>query len=302
MIPEFEYHSPETLAEACELLKKHKASVRMLAGGTDLIPKMVQGQLAPKHVVNVKRITELNKISFKKSTGLTLGSLVRFNDLIYSDIIKDNYPILVEVSKKVATHQVRNLATIGGNLCNAAPSADSAPILIALDSKVTIVGPGGKKRVMSLSDFFVGPGKTALEPGEILTQITIPPIKPNSGMAYYKHSIRNALEIAIVGVAVLVQIDSNSDQCIDARVVIAACSPTPLRVPTAEQKLIDEILSVGCKPFLAAADQAGKAVKPISDIRASEGYRREMVNVQCKRVLDEAFLRAQTSIKQEVNE
>lgn len=290
---EFEYHSPGTLAEACQLLKKYNDSARVLAGGTDLLPKMYQKQLEPAHIVNIKKIPGLDKIVFNEKKGLTLGSLVKFNDLIYSEIVQENYPILVEVSKILASHQIRNLATIGGNLCNAAPSADSAPILIAMDSTLTITSPKNKTRTLSLEQFFTGPGTTALKPGELLNRIQIPPIKPNTGIAYIKHTTRKALEIAVVGVAGLLQLDKGSDKCTDAKVVVAACAPTPIRIPAAEELLIGK--NVTDRNLNAAADAAASVVKPISDVRGSEDYRREMVKIQCKRVLEGAHSRAKKS-------
>ena len=286
---DFEYHSPTNLTEAAELLKKHN-NASILAGGTDLIPQMYDGKISPEHIVNIKKIPELSEISYDDSHGLTLGSLVKFNEIIYSNTVQSNYPILCEVSKKIASHQVRNLATVGGNICNAAPSADSAPILIALDSSVTIVGPGTTKRKLLLEKFFTGPGITALEPGEILKNIEIPQIKPKTGMAYVKHTIRKALEIAVVGVAGLIQLDKDSDKCTSARIVVAACAPTPLRVQKAEELLIGKKISK--KDFEAAAALTAETVSPISDVRACDTYRREMVFVQTKRVLEEANSRA----------
>ena len=286
---DFEYSSPESLMEACKLLKKYSGTAHVLAGGTDLLPQMYHHQLAPDYVINLKRIRGLNEITFDGSKGLTIGTLVTFNEIIYSTTIVKNYPILVEVSKKIASHQIRNLATIGGNLCNAAPSADSAPILIALDSMVTITNPNGKPRTIPLGQFFIGPGTTALNPGEILTQIHIPPIKPYSGMAYIKHSTRRALEIAIVGAAGLVQLNPESDKCLSARIVISACAPTPLRIPKAEDILVGK--KIDTHLIEASAETAAAAVKPITDVRACDKYRREMTKVQCKRVLEEALAR-----------
>ena len=286
---DFEYHSPASLTEAAELLKKHSGA-RILAGGTDLIPQMYDGKISPEHIINIKKIPELSEISYDDSNGLTLGSLVKFNEIIYSDTVSTNYPILCEVSKKIASHQIRNLATVGGNLCNAAPSADSAPILIALDSTVTIVGPGTTKHKLPLEKFFTGPGTTVLETGEILTNIEVPQIKPKTGMAYIKHTTRKALEIAVVGVAGLIQLEKDTDKCTSARIVVAACAPTPLRVQKAEELLIGKKLAM--KDFKAAAALTAETVSPISDVRASDLYRREMVLVQTKRVLEEANSRA----------
>jgi carbon-monoxide dehydrogenase medium subunit len=287
---DFEYHSPNSIAEVCDLLKKYQTRSKILAGGTDLIPSMYHGNQNPEHVINLKRVPGLSEIQFEPSSGLTLGALVRFNDIIYSPTTQQHYPILCEVSNKIASHQIRNLATVGGNLCNAAPSADSAPILIALNSTVTITSSGSASRNLSLEDFFTGPGKTVLDAGEILTHIHIPPPNPRTGAAYIKHSTRNALEIAVVGVAAAIQLKPRSDECTQARIVVAACAPTPLRVPSAEDLLIGKKL---INPTLeAVAEAVAGAIKPISDVRACDIYRRDMVRVQCRRVLDEAYNRA----------
>jgi len=287
---DFEYHSPGTLEEACELLKKYDGKARVLAGGTDLIPDMYYREVAPEHVVSIKRIPGLNYITYDESKGLALGALVTFNEIIYSEIIMENFPILKEVSARIAAHQIRNLATVGGNLCNAAPSADSVPILIALDSTVTIIGPGREERTLPLEQFFTGPGTNALAPGEILTQIHIPPFKPRTGIVYIKHTIRQTLEIAVVGVASLIQLEEKTDKCCMARVVIGACAPTPLRIHKAEEILVGK--KIDKKDIEAAAKAAGKVVEPISDVRGGDLYRREMVKVQGKRALEETLSRA----------
>lgn len=287
---DFEYHSPGTLEEVCEILKKYDGNAQVLAGGTDLISDMYYREVAPEHVVSIKRIQGLNYITYDESKGLTLGALVTFNKIIYSEIIMENFPILKEVSTRIASHQIRNLATVGGNLCNAAPSADSVPILIALDSTLTIIGPGREERTLPLEQFFTGPGTNALAPGEILTEIRIPPIKPRTGMVYIKHTTRQTLEIAVVGVAILIQLEEKSDSCRMARVVIGACAPTPLRVQEAEEILVGQ--KIDKKDIEAAAEAASKAVEPISDVRGGDLYRREMVKVQGKRALKEALSRA----------
>jgi CO/xanthine dehydrogenase FAD-binding subunit len=290
---DFEYHSPGTLEEACQLLKKYDSKARVLAGGTDLIPGMYRREIAPEQVINLKGIPGLNFIALEESKGLFLGSLVNFNEIIYSPIIEKHYPILKEASGKIASHQIRNLATIGGNLCNAAPSADSAPVLIALDSAVTLIGPGSKERTLPLEKFFTGPGETALAPGEILIQIHIPLPKPRTGISYIKQTARRALEIAVAGVAALVQLEKKTEKCSSARLVIGACAPTPLRVPAAEEMLIGK--KITDQDIEAAAQAASEAVKPITDVRASDLYRKEMVGVQCKRALKEAISQAQSS-------
>jgi carbon-monoxide dehydrogenase medium subunit len=286
---DFEYHSPPSLQEACELLKKYGGKARVLAGGTDLLYDLYHREIAPNHVINIKRIPDLNNIDYDKSKGLILGPLVNFNELIYSEIVKKHYPILAEVSKRIASHQIRNLATIGGNLCNAASSADSSPILMALDSEVTITGSTGNKQTLPLEKFFTGSRETVLKAGEILTQIHIPPIKERSGMFYKKYIIRQSLEIAVVGVAAFIQLEKGSEKCSSARIVIGACAPTPLRVFKAEKILVGKKISAD--DIEAAAKAASAAAKPISDVRASDSYRKEMVKVQCRRVIKEALAR-----------
>jgi carbon-monoxide dehydrogenase medium subunit len=295
---DFVYHNPQTLTEACELLKKYKGSGYALAGGTDIIPKIYHKQVVAEHLINLKNIPELNQIEYDPKTGLDLGALVKFNEIIYSEVIQKQYPILVEVCKQIASHQIRNLATIGGNLCNAAPSADSAPILIALDSVVEIVEPNEKSRTEKLEDFFTGPGSTSLKDGEILTKITIPPMDQqlglSLGMAYHKHGTRNALEIAVVGVAAMIQLKEGTDKCLSCRIVVGASAPTPIRIPKAEELLINSKIT---EPIIEkAAVEAQKAVKPISDVRASDEYRSEMAKVLCKRALELAFSRARKRI------
>lgn len=287
---DFEFHSPGTISEACELLKKYKGSVHVLAGGTDLIPKIYHKMITPEHVVNLKKIPGLKEITFDQNSGLTLGTLVRFNDIIYSEIVQKTHNILIEVSKDIASHQVRNLATIGGNLCNAAPSADSAPVLIALDSNVNIKGTNNSQRTIKLEQFFTGPGTTALMDGEILTKILVPTIKPRTGVAYIKHTTRKALEIAVVGVAGLIQLEENLEKCINSRLIVGSCAPTPLRMIEAEEELTGK--KIYERNFENAAVKAVAAVRPISDVRGGEDYRRAMVKVLTKRVLDEAFKRA----------
>ncbi|NIM89406.1 MAG: xanthine dehydrogenase family protein subunit M [Candidatus Aminicenantes bacterium] len=290
---DFEYHSPATLEEACQLLKKYDGQAKVLAGGTDLIPGLYRREIVPEQVINIKGIPSLNFIANEESKGLVLGSLVTFNEIISSPIIEEHYPILKEVAEKIASHQVRNLATIGGNLCNAAPSADSAPILIALDSTVALIEPGGKERTLPLEKFFIGPGETALAPGEILIQVHIPLLKPRTGVSYLKQTSRQALEIAVVGVAALVRLEKKTEKCSLVRLVIGACASTPLRIPAAEKILVGK--KIGSQDIEAAAKAASEAVKPITDVRASKLYRKEMVRVQCKRSLEEAISRAKSS-------
>lgn len=249
------------------------------AGGTDIIPRTKLKKLAPDHLVNIKGIDALKEIDFDGET-LKLGALVRFNDIIFSDVIKEHFPILAEMSRSVASHQVRNLATVGGNICNAAPSADSVPILIALGARVNIYTTQGETD-MPLEEFFKGPGEVDLQRGDILTHIVVKKPAENTGLAYQKHKIRQTLEIAIVGVAVALEMEG--DKCKDARVVVGAAAPIPIRCPKAEEILRGTQLKI--KNVSKAGKAAAKEVSPIDDVRGSAEYRREMTRVCLKRAV-----------------
>lgn len=256
------------------------------AGGTDIIPKIRYKRLSPKALVNIKRIPGLDRIEL--NDHLSIGTLTTFNDILFSGVINEKYPVIAEVCGHIASHQVRNLATIGGNICNAAPSADSAPILMVHNSQVEIFSASGT-RTMPLEDFFKGPGAVALGKGEILTRIIVPEPKENTGHAYIKHTVRRSLDIAIVGVAVGLTIDEEG-RCTGARVVVGASAPTPLRAVNAEEiltgtRLEPERIEEACK---AASDE----ITPIDDVRGSAEYRREMTEVDLKRAVEMARRRA----------
>jgi carbon-monoxide dehydrogenase medium subunit len=280
----FEFHQPTSLIDASKMLQELGPGAIVYAGGTDVIPRIKLKKLSPLHLINIKRIPGLKGIEFDNKT-LTLGTLVRFNDIIYSPIIQKHFPILVDVSKEIASHQVRNLATIGGNLCNAAPSADSAPVLIALGSRIKTYSSGGVREFL-LEDFFRGPSLTSLAPGEILTHIMID--KPVSGtkISYIKHKIREALEIAITGVAVSLNIAPDGT-CKDVHIVVAACASTPLRATKAEALL--KGTSLKKNDIELAMNAASKEIFPIDDVRGCARYRREMTAVSLKRAIEKAM-------------
>ncbi len=282
----FEYHEPSTLAEASSLLSQLGSDAIIYAGGTDIIPKIRYKRIFPAHLINIKKIPQLNEISYDEK--LTIGALGTFNDICFSKVVRDRFPVLVEVCEHIASHQVRNLATIGGNICNAAPSADSPPILIVYGAEVDVFHPTGSRTVL-LEEFFKGPGEVDLKDGEILTKIIIPEVLPNTGHAYIKHTIRKSLDIAIVCVAVSVTLDED-DKCTDARIVVGASAPVPLRTRDAEKYLIGTYLQ------LADVDRAGEAavreIAPIDDVRGSAKYRREMTKINLKRAIELAKGRA----------
>ena len=282
---EFAYFAPATLDEALDLLAEHGREARVLAGGTDLLLRLKAGQWQPRCVVNIKRIPGLDEISFDPAGGLRLGTLTTAADLARSEIVRTHYAALAQGAGLMASVQIRNLATVGGNLCNAAPSADLAPPLIALGASALIVGPGGQRH-MPLDEFFIGPGQTALEPGELLTAVIAPPPAPGSAAVYLKNSPRQAMDIAVVGVAVAMTLSRKlrpAVKCEDARIVLGAVAPTPLRARQAEALLQGQEISP--ERIEEAAHAAAQEARPIDDVRASAWYRQWMVEVLTRRGL-----------------
>jgi carbon-monoxide dehydrogenase medium subunit len=285
---DFDYYEPATLVEASNILARYKGEARVLAGGTDLIPRMRRKLVSPKALVNIKRIPGLKDIIFSKGKGLTIGPLVTFSDILGSKVVADNYPTLVEAFEKVATPQVRNLATLVGNIGNAAPSADSVPILITMDAKVTIHCPNGRTRAQYLEEFFTGPGCIACRQGELISSVTVPEVGPNTGHSYIKHKAREALEIAIVGVAAMVKMSQKEPRiCEDARIVVGACAPVPLRILEAEAHLVGAPITPDS--IAKAARTASDNIRPITDVRGTIEYRRDMTEFRTKEALLEAL-------------
>lgn len=278
----FEYYAPETLEEAVEIMARYEEGVYPVAGGTDLIPKMRYGQIRPKVVVNLKRIPGLATIEPQANNSLKIGALATLTQVSRSSLVRERYPMVAQIAGKMASVPVRNLATVGGNLCNAAPSADLAPPLIALGAEALIFGPDGERRVL-LEDFFTGPGTTVLQRGELLTAVLIPPPDPHARATYIKHAHREALDIAIVGVAVLVRFAPDGQTCRDARIVLGAVAPTPIRAREAEALLQGTPLTE--ERIAEAGRLAAEAARPIDDVRGSAWYRREMVAVLTRRAL-----------------
>ena len=272
----FEYFAPQTLHEAIEILAAYDGDARAIAGGTDLLLKMKLGEAAPKAVVNIKRISDLRCHEF--NSHLTLGALTTLEDIRRSPLIREHAPALAAAASTMASVQIRNLATLGGNLCTAAPSADLGPILIALDAVAWIAGPSGERRV-ALDSFFLGPGATVLAPGELLVAVEVP--RPTGPALYLKHMPRASMDIAVVGVGLALQL--NAGRCESARVVLGAVAPQPLRARHAEDELIGGPLDPD--RIVRAAKIAAGESKPIDDVRSSAWYRRQMVEVLTRRGL-----------------
>jgi CO/xanthine dehydrogenase FAD-binding subunit len=286
-LPHFDYAAPTTLEEALRLLAEKGPDARVLAGGTDLIIRMRYGIIKPSAIIHLGGIAELKTILYKPKTGLSIGASATLGEVAAHPDIRRRYPAVAYAAGETANVQVRNLGTVGGNLCNAAPSADNAPTLMALGAEMILAGLQGERRV-ALDQFFRGPGQTVLTPGEILTAIQVPPMPPHSGAAYQHVSARGRVDISAVCVGAAAVF--TGETCQEIRIVLGAVGPTPLRA------LQTESLVRG-KPFTAeligqAGEQAADESRPITDVRASADYRQQMVGVLTRRALLEARKRA----------
>ncbi len=275
---EVKYFAPSTINEAIEFLQNN-SDATIFAGGTDLLVGMEYKKVKPRSILDLKNISELSYLVTGEK-GLRIGAATTISEIEENDYIRHKFPFLADAASKLGSWQIRNTATIGGNLCNAAPSAELTPSLIVLNSKVTISGPDGE-RVLPLNEFLVGPGKTALRDAEILKEIEIP-IPPQNAIGIYEcRKWRRTMDVAIVNLAVLLVIEKNVIK--DARVCLGAVAPTAFRSSETEKALIGNVLDndIIIKASEAAADDS----KPISDVRASAEYRREMIKVCIKRAL-----------------
>lgn len=282
----FELALPESLDDCLRLLAQRGPETKLLAGGTDLLPQMKNSVLMPKRVIDLSGVARV-KILECDAKGLRIGAAVPARQVEQDPRVRKGYAAVAESAALLGSVQVRNLATVGGNICNAAPSADMAPPLVALEAQAVIAGPKGERRV-PLSDFFTGVRKTVVGPDELLVEIFVPAPGPHSGGCYIRHTPRRELDIAVVGVASQVTIANGV--CAKARISLAAVAPTPVRATAAEAALEGKPLT----PELIerAADLAGQAAKPISDQRGSADFRRHLVRILTRRTLTTALARA----------
>ena len=282
ILPRFELLEPTSVKEACEVLKSND-SVRVIAGGTDLLVNMKKKILTADVLVSLDKIKGLNEISYEEKSGLSVGPMVRIADLAASTVVQQHYPALALAAGKLGSPQIRNRATLGGNICSARPAADTIGPLIGYGAVVRISGPG-EDREVPVENFFKGPGQTNLGKGEFLSAITAGAPDADSRASYIKHGIRRSMEISLVNVTSVLSMDNGT--CSSARLVLGAVAPTFIRCPVTEGFLAGKAISED------VAEQAGHMAvdicTPITDIRASADYRRQLVRVLVKRCLLQA--------------
>lgn len=283
----FDLMLPGSVDECLRVLRERGPEAKLVAGGTDLLPQLKNGLLRPACVVDLSGVVQLRRLERVEGRGLRIGASVTARTIEQDPDIRSSYPALAESAALIGSVQVRNLATVGGNLCNAAPSADLAPPLLALDAEAVIAGPTGERRV-PLQSFLVGVRRTVLAPDELLLELVVPAPGPRSGGSYLRHTPRRELDIAVVGVAS--QITLSDGVCARARIALAAVAPTPLRATAAEQALEGRPLTA--EQIERAAALAVDAARPISDQRGSAEFRRHLVRVLTRRTLSIALERA----------
>ena len=280
----FELYTAADARHAVALLAEHAASVKVLAGGTDLLVELKAATQVPRAVVDISRAADLKQIAVTPR-GLSIGALVTHGELMSSTVIRELCPALVDAAHTIGAVQTRNLGTLGGNLVTCVPSMDSGPTLIALDASVTIARAGGERQ-MALSEFFVAPRKTALKAGELLKDIVIPAHALRKPARFLKFGLRKGQALALVNVAASFWIHSIPRSFKDVRIALGAVAPTVMRARQAEAYL--EGRPIDAAAMAEAGRIAAGEAKPISDFRASADYRRDLIAVLVKRALEEA--------------
>ena len=282
-----DYAAPTSLDEAVTLFKRHGGNARALAGGTDLLVQMRDGRRRNGFVVDVKKIPQLNAIDWDPVKGLTLGAATPCHAIAANAAVREHYPGLLDVVEMIGGTPIQGRASVGGNLCNASPSADSTPILIAYGAIAHVVGPLGVRHI-GVEDFCVAPGRNALAANEFLASIHLPPPEPHSGARYLRFIPRNEMDIAVVGVGVNVVLDGGKFR--SARIALAAVAPTPLFVQTAGEALTGQPISA--ESIAKAAEAAKAAAQPIDDMRGTIAYRKHLCAVMTRRAIEDAIKRA----------
>jgi CO/xanthine dehydrogenase FAD-binding subunit len=285
----FDYQAPTSVEEAVALLAAKGERARPLAGGTDILVQVRRGYHDVDLLVDVKRIPELLEITYDASEGLTVGAAVTCALLTEHPTLQALYPGLLDAVAIIGGAAIQGRATLGGNLCNAAPSGDAISAMIALDGEAVVAGPGGRRGV-PVADFCTAPGATVLGPGELVLALRFAPPEPHTGAAYLRFVPRGEMDIAVAGAGVWVALSPDHAVITDARIALSAVGPTPLSVQAAAAALVGQAPDEAA--YAAAAQAAQEAATPIDDMRGTAAQRRHLVGVLVKRALRAAVARA----------
>jgi xanthine dehydrogenase FAD-binding subunit len=291
-LKDFEYAAATSVDEAVSLLAARGDKAKILAGGTDLIVQLREGQREADLVLDVKKIPKLMELSFIPQKGLRLGAGVPCYRIYEDEAVAAAYPALADSARIIGGWQIQSRASIGGNLCNSSPAADSIPSLIALDAVCQIAGPGGWRSV-PVAQFCTAPGKNALQRGEFLVSLDFPPSRPRCGSRYLRFIPRNEMDIAVVGVGAWLRLDASGKNVEEARLGISAVAPTPLVATEAARWLVGKPANV--ETFTEAGRLARQIARPITDMRGPAEYRLHLVGVIAQRALAEAAERARAT-------
>ena len=286
---EIDYVAPKSIDEAVAAMASKGEQARALAGGTDLLVQLRGGRRTAELVVDMKDIPELNQLSYDAGSGLTIGAATACYQIYQDQAVASAYPGLVDSASLIGSIQIQGRASLGGNLCNSAPSADAIPPMIALGSVANIAGPNGSRQV-AVEDFCTGPGRNVLEPGELLVSINVPAPAPNSGANYLRFIPRNEMDIAVAGVGSAVVLDGSGQNFVSARISLASVAPTPVFAREAGDSLAGK--AVSDEAIEEAARLAMEAAVPITDMRGTIRQRIHLVGVLTRRTLNNAIRRA----------
>ncbi|HEY2838566.1 MAG TPA: xanthine dehydrogenase family protein subunit M [Pirellulales bacterium] len=286
---EIEYAAATSVDEAVGLLAARGDKARVMAGGTDIIVQLREGLRDADLIVDVKKIPEMMQFSYDPAKGLHLGASVPCYKIYGDEKIAAAYPALADASRIIGGWQIQSRASIGGNLCNSSPAADSIPALIAQDAKCTIAGPSGR-RTVPVAEFCTSPGRNVLARGELLVALDFPPVGKREGARYLRFIPRNEMDIAVVGVGVWLRLNEKDDTIAAARLALAAVAPKPLAAPEVGTWLVGKPATAAT--FAEAGDRARALAKPISDMRGPAEYRVHLVGVMTTRALTGAAERA----------
>jgi aerobic carbon-monoxide dehydrogenase medium subunit len=278
----FEYVKVKSLREAVDLLARHREKAHVLAGGTDVLVKLKSGDFALELLVDIKGVPGLSGIEYRPGEGMRIGPLTTIWEVETSPVIREHLPVLSYAAHLLGSVQVRHRATIGGNICNALPSADTGPYLIAMGAKATVLGESGERKVL-VEDIFAASGKNSLGIGEVVTSIEVPAWSPYTGGAYIKHAIKNAVDVAIVSIGVSVVTDREKKVFEGARIVLGAVGPRPIRPKDAEEYLRGKAVEEG------VIAKAGVIASHDASPRTMVEYKTEMVEVLTRRAIKQAI-------------
>lgn len=285
---DFEYFAPATIDEAVALLQG-EGPARVLAGGTDLLVQLREGQRQAERLVDVKRIGELTEIAFDPRRGLRIGAAAPCYAAYEQADVLAHYPALADAAQIIGGWQIQSRASLGGNLCNASPAADSIPAMIVYEGVAAIAGPGGRRQV-PVREFCAAPGRNVLGSGEMLLALEFPPPRERSGAGYLRFIPRNEMDIAVVGAGAWIELDASGQNVVEARIALGAVAPTPLAADEAAASLVGRPATV--ESFRAAGERARPIARPISDQRGPAEYRTHLVGVLVARALERAAARA----------